>query len=221
MIKSLRNSATTAPAMVVCMLLTGCTNSITPPGWRGTVEKYIEVQGKGDPGILRGVTWPQSRRSFSVIGADLPKESQDAKGLLLSIEQINGRAWFVFIIGIVNREIVESIHLEALNVQGATHTWKSSTDNPRSAQAYRDYYDRLWKQRFPGRADAPAQYTNFPKEQDTFVVAQEAGGKIVVTHRLSGARWEVVVDPKAPPPQQLVPSATRPIAQSSNGRSFP
>lgn len=221
MTQSLRNFATIPLALIFCMLLGGCTNSVTPTGWRGTVEKYIEVEGKGDPGVLRGVTWPASRRSFSVIGADLPRESQDAKGLLLSVEQINGRPWFVFIVGIVNREVVESIHVEALSAQGNSHLWKSSADNSRSSQAYKDYYDRLWKQRFPGRPDAPAQYTNFPKEQDAFTVTQEIGGKVGVTHALSGARWEVVVDPKAPAPQQAAPPTSRPIALVAKLPSFP
>jgi hypothetical protein len=213
-LNNLRSIAAFLALLLSVAFLTGCSSSTNAAGWRGTVEKYIDVQGKGDPNILRGVTWPQSRRGFSVIGGDLPRESQDAKGLLLSVEQVNNRPWFVFIVGVVNHEAVESIHVEALNVQGNAKTWKSSADDPKALAAYNDYYDHLWKQRFPGRTAPPAQYTNFPKEQDQFEVTQQPGGKIVVTHPLSGARWEVVVDPKAPPPQPSSPTTNRRVART-------
>jgi hypothetical protein len=203
--------------ITMAIVLGGCSSggAMNASSWRDTVEKYIEVEGKGDPNILRGVTWPNSRRSFSAIGGEIPRESQDANGLLVAVQSINNRPWFIFVVGVVNKQVVESIHIEALNMQGKSQTWKSSADNPKALQAYRDYYDRLWKQRFPGRQSAPAQYSTFPKEADTFAVTLEAGGKVVVTHPLSGARWEVVVDPKASPAVPVSPPATRQTALES------
>lgn len=198
--------------ITMALLLCGCSSNggaVNLAGWQGSVEKYIDSEGKGDPNILRGVFWPESRHSFSAIGGDIPQQSQDAKGLLLAIKPVNNRPWFIFIVGIVNKQVVESIHVEALSLQGNTRLWKSSPDNPKAFQMYRDYYDHLWKQRFPGRQSAPAMYTTFPKEADTFNVTLETGGKVVVTHPLSGARWEVVVDPKAGPVVPVSPPATR------------
>jgi hypothetical protein len=166
-------------------------------GWRNSVEKYVKERGKGDPAILREVTWPESRRQFSTIGGDDPHVSQDVRGVMLGFKQINGKRWFIFIVGVVNKEVVEDIRVEAMSPKdGDDYAWRTSPPNAKSLAAYVDYKTRLWKQRFPGRESAPAQYTVFPQEDDVFNLQVEQG-RVIVTHPASGARWELVIDSKA------------------------
>jgi hypothetical protein len=183
----------------------GCSSSGSASfsDWRGSVQKYIDERGKGDPAVLREVTWPQSRRTFSKTGADDPRQSQDVRGVLLGLKQIGAKRWFIFIAGVVDKEVVQDIRVEAMNLQDDDYTWRTSSANPKALAMYRDYQTRLWKGRFPGRQSPPAQYTVFPQEADVFNV-QVDGGRVTVTHQPSGARWDLTVDASVP--------ATRPSA---------
>jgi hypothetical protein len=165
--------------------------------WRGSVERYVREQGRGDPVVLRQIGWPQSQRSFgSPAGAD-PAPAQDSRGLLLSVETIGMDPWMIFIVGSVNRNVVQDIRVMALRVQNGQFDWRTSEPNPQAFQAYRNHYANLFKQRFLNRSDVPLQYTTFPKETDVFNV-QRQGGRVVVQHPASGAMWELQINPTSP-----------------------
>jgi hypothetical protein len=198
--------------MLMAVSCGGCSagGNVSLSDWRHSVQKYVAERGRGDPTILREVTWPQSRREFSAIGGDDPRISQDVRGVLLDFRQIGAKHWFIFIVGVVNKEVVDDIRIEAMNLQDdGDYTWRTSAANPKALAAYREYQNRLWKLRFRGRESAPAQYTVFPQEADVFNLQVEAG-RVIVTHPASGARWELMVDSalaKAQPkPQSPAPA---------------
>jgi hypothetical protein len=175
--------------------LSGCGSSggvMTMQGWRDTVERYIDTEGQGDPNALRNVTWPESRREFSVIGGEVPSQSQDANGVLLGVPQVGNARWYVFLVGTVDKGVVNDIRLMALNSNAGRRTWRVGSANSAALQSYRNYYDKLWRSRFPGRNSAPMEYTTFPKESDSFTVSVN-GGTITATHAPSGAAWTVAV----------------------------
>jgi hypothetical protein len=187
---------------LLCLLLgslAGCSSgsgSVNLSGWRDTVERYIDKEGQGDPNVLRNVTWPQSRREFSVIGGEVPTLSQDARGVLIGVPQVGNARWFAFLVGIVNKGVVRDIRLVALNNTGGQRTWRTSPVDANALHMYQAYYDQLWRSRFPGRESPPMQYTSFPKDSDTFDLAIN-GGTLIAKHAASGATWSVVVDPRA------------------------
>lgn len=172
------------------LLLGGCAGSADLGGWRRSVEKYVADRGQGDPSVLRGVTWPESRRMFSTLGPEDPAQGQDAKGLLIDVQEIAGKQWYIFMVGLVDRNILKDIRLAALSVENGKSTWRTSEADKKAFEQYRGYHDRLWRQRFPGRESPPAQYTTFPQEADTFAVQVNAA-QLSATHRPSGARWEL------------------------------
>jgi hypothetical protein len=175
--------------VLVAAWLGGCAAGPDSAGFRGDVENYVRMQGNSDPAVLRDVTWPASRRTFGSIGGDKPAESRDVNGVLLAVEQVGARRWIIFLVGVVDRHLVQEIHVEALSVHGRDFTWHKSEKNEQALARYRDYYRQLWQQR-GGRSAPPAQYTTFPKEDDTFVVRRE-GTTLRVTHPASAAQWDV------------------------------
>jgi hypothetical protein len=168
--------------------LAGCAAGTSPGSWRNELEHYVRTEGKDDPAILRDVTWPQSRRTFGTVGGDYPEQTQDVKGVLVSVEQVGQRRWIIFLVGTVNRLEVQDIHIEALNVENNKYTWRAGSSDPGALRRYNDYYTQLWKQR-GNTSDPPAQYKTFPKEDDQFVVSQN--GELRITHPASGAQWEL------------------------------
>jgi hypothetical protein len=184
------------------LFLSGCTHAVTMSGWQSSVERYIDNVGQGDPNVLREVTWPKSARAFSVIENSQPGKSQDANGLLLAAPQIGDRRWFVFLVGIVNKQIVCEIHLAALSAQGPERIWRTGPNDQNAVKAYLEFKQNLWHERFPDRPTPAPPYTIFPQEDDRFSVTVERG-RVIVTHPASGARWELEVAPSQGAKPQL------------------
>jgi hypothetical protein len=86
--------------------------------WQKNVEQYVRVQGKGDPAVLRDLTLSDSRRGFAVVGSDRPSESTDANGVLIGFREIDGRGYFIYLVGVVERQRVKEIRLAALTTDG-------------------------------------------------------------------------------------------------------
>ncbi len=195
---------------MLLFLAGGCTQAVTLADWRASVERYIDTVGQGDPNVLREVTWPQSRRAFSVIDDETPAKGQDVRGLLLASQQIDGQRWFVFLVGIVNQQVVRDLRVVALNPRGATERiWRSGPPAPEEVETYLEYKQKLWQKRFPGRSSPAPQYTVFPQEDDVFRVDVE-GGRVLVTHQASGAHWELLLESTGSPSP-----ATRPAGPVS------
>lgn len=187
--------------------LTGCTRTVSIPAWQKNVEKYVDAQG-GDPLVLRDVTLPEQdnpagRRGFAMIGGDHPNESTDAAGLLLGHRQVGSRRWFVYLVGLIEREQVKDLRLAAFSADDGQRVWRISPKNTQALKKYRDHAEQLWRQRFPGRDKPPPAYTMFPRPDDRFDLSV-SGHHVVVTHPPSGAHWELDL----PAPSRVAVAAT-------------
>ena len=164
--------------------------------WQKNVEQYVRVQGKGDPAVLRDLTLSDSRRGFAMVGSDQPGESTDANGLLIGFREIDGRGYFIYLVGVVERQRVKEIRLAALTTDGGKMEWKTGPNSTAALEAYRAYNEKVWRGRFPDRSTAPPQYTGFPTPDDHFHMSIQ-GQRVTATHPPSGATWELTL-PAAP-----------------------
>jgi len=188
--RAVRTSGLRVGAVVVMSLLVGgCASSVSIPAWRQSVERYVRQQGQGDPNVLRNTTI-NSRHGFAMIGADDPKDSTDAKGVLVAYQRVGNRAWFIYLVGLVRRQVVEDIQLAALCADDGKFTWAMSGHNKAAVQTYKRHNEALARQRFGDRKQWPAEYEGFPREEDQFDLSV-VGNRAAVVHGQSGARWEV------------------------------
>jgi hypothetical protein len=177
--------------LALLLLVAGCgstSRNVTIPVWQKNVEQYVQKEGKGDPTVLRDVTLSESRRGYGVIGSDRPEKSTDANGVLLGHRQIQGRNWFIYLVGLVKEQKVQEIRLAAMTTDGTHFEWKLGAADSEALHKYRAYNDRLWHQRFPQRGMAPPQYLGFPLPDDDFQLSVTET-MITATHPASGARW--------------------------------
>ena len=174
----------------------GGSRQATVAAWQKNVEQYVRVQGKGDPAVLRDLTLSDSRRGFSMVGGDRPTESSEANGVLLGFREVEGRGYFIYLVGVVEKQKVNDIRLAALTTEGGKWEWKLAPSDRDALSAYRAYNDKHWRQRFPQRADPPPQYLGFPTPDDHFNMIV-SGNRVTVTHPPSGATWELTL-PNAP-----------------------
>jgi hypothetical protein len=174
--------------------MAGCASShqVTYPEWQHGVEKYVHDFGKGDPTTLRDMKIPDGRRGFALLGDPLPNNSTDAVGVLLAHRPIDGRPSFIYLVGLVDKEQVSDIRLAVLAIDNGQFRWHLSPANASSLQAYRKFKETLWRQRFPGRSAAPAEYLNFPGPDDVFTV-EEGTDRVRAVHQASGAVWMLAI----------------------------
>jgi hypothetical protein len=186
-----------APSLVALAFVIAATGGCaasqpTLSSWQGSVSKYVRDTGKGDPIALRNMTLPDGRPGFSTIGHHETTESTDVNGLLLGHEQVGDRMWFIYLVGVVQKERVSDIRLAAVSMENGKTVWKRGKGSKPSFNAYRDYGLKQAKDRFPDRKTPPPRYTGFPRPDDVFKLAIE-NGELVATHEASGARWELIL----------------------------
>ena len=171
----------------------GCTSQPSMSSWQKNVSHYVADQGNGDPMVLRDMTLPEDGRpGFSVIGHHDTRESVDVNGVLLGHEKVGGRAWFVYLVGQVEKERVTDVRLAAVSMEGGKSTWKRGKGSKPSLDAYRALGEKQAKERFPERKNLPPRYAGFPRPDDVFKLTNE-NGKLTATHEASGARWELAM----------------------------
>src|SRR4051794_36044440 len=100
----------------MCLALFGCADSGARDiaGWQKSVQAYIHERGD-DVAVLRDVTLEDNRPGFAVIGGLDPAKSNDARAILLGHKTVNDRPWFIYLLGIVDKEKVKEIRLVALS----------------------------------------------------------------------------------------------------------
>ncbi len=183
----------TGLASGLLLLAAGCTSSSASiPQWQQSVSRHVREEAHGDPMILRDVTLPDSRPGFALIGHHDAGLSTDANGVLLGHEQVGGQTWFVYLVGLVEKQSVSDIRLAALAAEGGKTKWKRGPASKQSLQAYRAHGLTQARERFPDRRKPPPRYTGFPRPDDVFKLTNESG-KLTATHEASGARWELVL----------------------------
>jgi hypothetical protein len=186
-IRSILGVCITATAL--CTL--GCSSSVSVPKWQESVEQFVRSDGRGDPNVLRNVTLEGGKPGFGLIASEDPRSSTDAKGLLLAHKQINGKPWFIYLVGLVSRQEVTQLQLAALNVQGGQFHWVLGKADGSALKTYRNYNESVGKQR-SGQAKAPSKYHGFPQESDAFDVSVEQN-HVTAVHQPSGARWGMTI----------------------------
>ena len=186
----------TAAVVALLMFVTGCgggARQASVAAWQKNVEHYVRVQGKGDPAVLRDLTLSDSsRRGFAMVGSDQPAESADANGLLIGFHEVDGRGYFIYLVGVVERQRVKEIRLAALTTDAGKMAWKTGPNSSAALEAYRAYNEKLARQRFPDRKTPPPPYLGFPTPDDHFHMAV-TGNRVTATHPPSGAKWELTL----------------------------
>jgi len=167
----------------------GCSSSVSVPQWQQQVERFVRDDGRGDPNVLRNMTIESGRPGFAIIAADDPHASTDAKGLLLAHKRVGERPWFIYLVGLVNKQQVTSLQLAALNVRSGVYRWALGKPDNQALKTYRSYNEQIGRQR-SGQSKAPATFRSFPQEGDDFDVTVE-GNRVNAVHRESGAHWSV------------------------------
>src|SRR3954452_20375590 len=94
---------------VLAAAAVGCASSASLSSWQHNVESYVAE--KGDPTTLRDVTIDGQRHGFAVIGQAEAEKSTDAVGVLIAQQQIAGRPWFIYLVGLVHQQKVNEIRL--------------------------------------------------------------------------------------------------------------
>jgi hypothetical protein len=167
----------------------GCGMAVNMSTWQQSVERYVRDDGRGDPNVLRDLTLDENRHGFAMAGAEDPSHGTDAKGLLLGHKMVGGRPWYIYLVGIVKDQKVDEIHLAALAVRDGNFKWVVSPKSNEALHMYRNYNEGLGKQRFPGRKNAPVEYSSFPR-MDVFDLTLD-NNHITVVHKPSGAWWDI------------------------------
>ena len=176
----------------------GCAGGsrVTIPTWQQRVEKFVRENGN-DPAVLRDVTLPgpDARPGFAAIGSPDPNQSADVYAVLLGQRIIDNRPWIFYLAGEVQKQRVEHVRLAALSVNKSNLTWRLGPSDAKALEQYRAFGEHQWRERFPGRATAPPEYLSFPRADDAYDL-NVARNHVSVTHRQSGARWELTLDGK-------------------------
>ncbi|HSU69335.1 MAG TPA: hypothetical protein VLJ39_20790 [Tepidisphaeraceae bacterium] len=212
---ALSRSLRAAPVLLVLVFAVGCAEE--PPGeqptlasWRKNVEQYVWEHGNGDPTILADMSWDDVHRGFAVIGDAQPGRSTDVIGLLVAHRRAEGGEgvpYFLFLVGVVDRDQLQELRAVALNVQGNQFHWYIGEDSPPSLARYRAWAEADRREAKPADPDPPA----FPRPGDVFDVKIENGSEFEILHRATGAAWGVNVSSAS----ETFP-ATQPYSNSSS-----
>jgi hypothetical protein len=183
---------------LLAFFLGGCASSASIDSWKTEVDRYVTLHG-GDPNALRDVTLADQRRGFGVIGQNDPRKSTDARALLLAHDQIAQKPWFIYLVGLVDKQKVKDIRLAARSQQpGQTPIWVMSKPDKKALKLYRDYNAGLWRRSQPDpHKKEPSSYTTFPRDADQFDVKID-GTRVTAIHPPSGAQWHVDVSQAKP-----------------------
>lgn len=191
MIAPLRSMLRIVLATLPLLLAAGCSEPGAGPApmdvsllaWQRGVEQYVNDEGNGDPNILRDTTLPTSQRGFSLIGEPSIDRSTDANGLLLDHRAINGRNWFIFLVGLIDAGTIQDIRLVALCRTSDQFIWKVSEPDPAAIERYT-----------AGDEHRRGTYASFPEHDDLFELTAKTD-EIRVDHTRSGARWRLALPP--------------------------
>jgi hypothetical protein len=127
--------------------------------WRHGVERYIAVEGNGDPNVLRDTTLPSSQKGFALIGQPSVERSADAIGLLLGHRVVADRPWFIYLVSLTKSGSIQEMRLVAFTFEQGRCRWRIGSSEFESLDQYRANH-------VLESADQPA--TPFPAPQDKF-----------------------------------------------------
>jgi hypothetical protein len=175
--------------VLLSMNAIGCGTTVNMSTWQKDVERYVREDGRGDPNVLRDLTLDDHRHGFGVAGDEDPTHGTDAKGLLLGHKVVEGKPWYFYLVGIVKNRKVEEIRLAALSAGSGNYQWLVSPKSNDALHMYRNFNEGLGKTRFPGKKNAPVEYSSFPRSDDFELTLD--GTRANVVHKPSGAWWDL------------------------------
>jgi hypothetical protein len=178
-------------------LLCGCQQKVSLDTWKQSVEHYVWDQANGDPTSLRDLPTQGPWKGYAVISDNGPDSSTDINGLLLGHRQVGPNPYFIFLVGIVEKQQVADIRLAALRPSPSGFQWRITEKNQQAFDAYHHFHDSAWRALYPNRATGPWAHTSFPCEADNFKLSI-TGQRVAVTHEQSGANWSLDVPPESP-----------------------
>lgn len=162
--------------------------------WRDDLTDYLDEEEGDWPTRLSQLRDIQIRRGlrpgricFATLaaGGDPDRAAAwDVNGLLLGQEVIGGRPWYLFIVGIVQREDfrpieVRDIRLVAFATGDEDPLWRQGAANPQSLKWYKNVY---WE-------NLPIR---FPADDDNFGVVVTRS-QVTVRELHSGAEWTIAL----------------------------
>jgi len=184
------NAAVRILLMLLPACLAGCgLDPADPPtvhSWQRTVEHYVWERGNGDPNVLADTSWDDVHRGLAVIGDPVPDRSTDQVGLLVAHRILDGKPYFVFLLGSITRGILTDLRPVALQVEAGEFNWTIGSPNPDALALY-----RAWSEADRKRGDrSDPQPPPFPRPQENFLVTVR-DDRIDIRHTESGAEWDV------------------------------
>lgn len=195
-------SATRVSLAMLMAGFAGCAAKDPFMAWREGVTRYVETQGHGSISALRDTTDLRSPRSYRpaqitigqldvpAAGSSLFAEPRDVRGVLLGVRQVEGRYWFLFLVGVMNRQgehpRIEDVRLVGLSVDGRGQRWLMTQADPAAL-------DRYLSSLAGGRTPHPAQHhLLFPRFEDVFHL-EVTGPVVTATETRSGACWKLPI----------------------------
>ena len=189
-------------------LLVGCASSPIPV-WQRSLEEFVENKGDGDLNVLRNAEGRPSKNEFGVIGAKkggmvfISPRRTDANGVLLGLERICERSWYIFLVGTVEYRgsfvnfplddpQLTDIRLIALSGREGAFEWVVGEPDAAALSQYCRPHLEAWRRSHPSRSAATESPTIFPTPKDIFRLSVEPP-VVTATDEYSGARWAIVI----------------------------
>ncbi|MEE9131404.1 MAG: hypothetical protein V3T84_15405 [Phycisphaerales bacterium] len=189
---------------------TGCSGSSKPiRAWQASVETYIADHGNGDVNALRNIVERPSQKTIDLIDAKsggipvVAPSHTDVNGLLLGHRRINGRKWYLFLVGALHYDgrfeniplddpQLRDVRIVALCSDRGTLRWIVGRENKQALAHYRRKQQETWRRRHPGRDHADTVPSRFPTQEDNFKLSISAVG-VTVVDEPSGAEWALAI----------------------------
>jgi hypothetical protein len=183
------------------VLCYGCAVGNPVAKWKSAVDRYVADIGNGDPQVLRTVAGSNpsqvDRRgliTFNRLALRAgwpPGRTYDVFGALLEVHPMKEGQGYVFVVAVAERARptgsdpipaaeIRDLRLAVMHTPARTWRWKVSPVTPSSTEQYRAA--RI-------ESDALAR-PFFPAPGDRFE-CETHDGRLIVTERRSGARWEL------------------------------
>jgi hypothetical protein len=185
----------------------GCTAANPVGKWQASVDRYVAEAGGGDPQVLRCVAGSDpskvDRRGLitfnrlALRAGWLTKRTYDVFGALLEVIPLDDGRGYLFVVAVARRgrptgstpippARIRDVRLAMLHVPPRSERWQVSPAAPEATEQYkaaRTASDALARPFFPA-----------PGDQFEY---QTTGGRLIVTERRSGARWELSLASRA------------------------
>ena len=189
------------------LLGSGCAVQGPLPTWQRRVERYVARQGNGDPNVLRDTVDLRARSAprparvtFGELNVPGPglwpfRSTRDVNGVLVGRHTLGSENWFIFVVGVVQRQPVSEAGVEDIRLLGFTSAqnrlrWCVAPEAPEAVARY----VRTWlpDNTAPQVVAPPAPA--FPADADVFTLEPD-GQCVTVTEQHSGATWQMQLPP--------------------------